>query len=119
MRTFVERDLPNLGSQIPAAITERFWRMLTHVHGQVWRGSRLARSLGVAESTVRRYLDLLTSALVVEQLRPWYENVGKRQVKSPKVYIADSGLLHALFDLPDRTAVERHPVLGPHGRDSS
>lgn len=112
IRTFVERDLPALGSQVPPATTDRFWRMLSHVHGQVWSGARLASSLGVAETTVRRYLDLLTSALVVNQLRPWYENVGKRQVKSPKVYVADSGLLHALLDLPDRIAVERHPILG-------
>ncbi len=69
-------------------------------------------SFGVADSTVRRYLDLLTSALVVQQLRPWHENVGKRQVKAPKVYIADSGLLHALLDLPDRLALDRHPILG-------
>lgn len=112
IRTFVERDLPALGSQVPSATTDRFWRMLSHVHGQVWNGARIASSLGVAESTVRRYLDLLTSALVVHQLRPWHENVGKRQVKSPKVYVADSGLLHALLDLPDRVAIERHPVVG-------
>lgn len=112
IRTFVERDLPALRSQVPSATTDRFWRMLCHVHGQVWNGARLASSLGVAESTVRRYLDLLTSALVVEQLRPWHENVGKRQVKSPKVYISDSGLLHALLDLPDRVAIERHPIVG-------
>ncbi|MCB0968733.1 MAG: ATP-binding protein [Ilumatobacter sp.] len=112
IRTFIERDLPSLGSQVPSATTDRFWRMLSHVHGQVWNGARLAGSLGVAQSTIRRYLDLLTSALVVEQLRPWHENVGKRQVRSPKVYITDSGLLHALLDLPDRVAVERHPVLG-------
>jgi predicted AAA+ superfamily ATPase len=86
--------------------------MLAHLHGQVWNGSRLASSFGVADTTMRRYLDTLTSALVVDQLRPWHENVGKRQVKSPKVYIADSGLLHALLDLPDRASLERHPVLG-------
>ncbi|MFP5488188.1 MAG: ATP-binding protein [Acidimicrobiia bacterium] len=112
VRTFVERDLPSLGSQVPSATTDRFWRMLSHVHGQVWNGARLAGSLGVAESTIRRYLDLLTAALVVDQLRPWHENVGKRQVKSPKVFVVDSGLLHALLDLPDRVALERHPILG-------
>lgn len=112
VRTFVERDLPSLGSQIPAATTGRFWHMLAHVHGQVWNGSRFASSFGVADTTVRRYLDLLTSALVVRQLLPWHENTGKRQVRSPKVFVADSGLLHALLDLPDRTAVERHPILG-------
>jgi predicted AAA+ superfamily ATPase len=112
IRTFVERDLPTLGSQIPSVTTARFWRMLAHVHGQVWNGARFASSFGVADTTVRRYLDLLTSTLVVRQLPPWHENVGKRQVRSPKVYIVDSGLLHALLDLPDRTAVERHPSLG-------
>ena len=112
VRTFVERDLPSLGVRVPASTNDRFWRMLAHVHGQVWSGSRFASSFGVADTTVRRYLDLLTSALVVEQLRPWHENVGKRQVKSPKVYISDSGILHALLDLPDRTSIERHPILG-------
>ena len=112
VRTFIERDLPSLGSQVPSASTDRFWRMLAHAHGQVWNSSRFASSFGVADTTVRRYLDLLTSALVVRQLRPWHENVGKRQVRSPKVYVADSGLLHTLLDLPDRTAVERHPGLG-------
>lgn len=112
VRTFVERDLPALGSTVPSATHDRFWHMLSHVHGQVWNGARFASSFGVAATTVRSYLDLLTSALVVTQLKPWHENVSKRQVKSPKVYIADSGLLHALLDLPDRTAVERHPILG-------
>jgi predicted AAA+ superfamily ATPase len=112
IRTFVERDLPTLGSQVPSATTGRFWRMLAHVHGQVWNGARFASSFGVSDTSVRRYLDLLTSALVVRQLQPWHENVGKRQVRAPKVYLSDSGLLHALLDLEDRIAVERHPVLG-------
>jgi predicted AAA+ superfamily ATPase len=86
--------------------------MLAHSHGQIWNGARFAASLGVSANTVRRHLDLLSSALVVDQLRPWFENVGKRQVKSPKVYISDSGMLHGLLDLGDRTAVERHPILG-------
>lgn len=112
VRTFVERDLLALADRVPSQTLDRFWRMLAHTHGQVWNGSRLAASFGVADTTIRRYVDLLTSALVVRQLRPWHENVGKRQVRSPKVYVADSGLLHALLDLPDRVAVERHPVLG-------
>jgi hypothetical protein len=112
VRTFVERDLPALGTTVPPATTDRFWRMLAHVHGQVWNGSRFASSFGVADTTVRRYLDLLSSALVVRQLPPWHENVGKRQVRAPKIYISDSGLLHALLDLPDRVAIERHPSLG-------
>jgi len=112
VRTFLERDLLGMASQIPSTTTGRFWRMLAHVHGQVWNASRFASSFGVADTTVRRYLDLLTSALVVEQLQPWHANVAKRQVKAPKVYVADSGLLHALLDLPDAVAVESHPVLG-------
>lgn len=112
IRTFLERDLPALGSRVPSTTHDRFWRMLAHVHGQVWNGARIAASFGVAATTVRSYLDLLTSTLVVNQLKPWHENVSKRQVKSPKVYIADSGLLHALLDLEDRAAVERHPSLG-------
>lgn len=112
VRTFIERDLPALGSRIPTATTTRFWHMLAHTHGQVWNASRFASSFGVSDKTIRRYLDLLSDALVVRQLRPWHENVGKRQVRSPKVYIGDSGLLHALLDLPDRVAIERHPVLG-------
>jgi predicted AAA+ superfamily ATPase len=112
LRTFTERDLPTLGSKTPPATTARFWRMLAHVHGQVWNSSRFASSFGVAHTTIRRYLDLLTSTLVVTQLLPWHENVGKRQVKAPKIYVSDSGLLHALLDLPDRAAVESHPQLG-------
>lgn len=112
IRTFLERDLPELGPGIPPATTGRFWRMLAHVHGQVWNSSRFASSLGVSDKTVRGYLDLLVSTLVVTALQPWHENVGKRQVRSPKVYINDSGLLHALLDLPNRAAVESHPVLG-------
>lgn len=112
IRTFVERDLPGLGSQVPSSTNDRFWRMLAHGHGQVWNAARYGSSFGVADTTVRRYLDLLTSALVLEQLKPWHENVGKRQVKSPKVFVADSGLLHALLDLPDRVALERHPIVG-------
>jgi predicted AAA+ superfamily ATPase len=86
--------------------------MLAHYHGQLWNGAELARAFGVAASTVRRYLDLLTGAKVIRQLPPWHENVGKRQVRSPKVYLADTGLLHALLGLPDREALEGHPKVG-------
>jgi len=113
IRTFVERDLPSLGTRIPGPVFDRFWRMLANSHGGVWNGSRFGSSFGVSDTTVRRYLDFLSAALVVLQLQPWHENVAKRQVRSPKVYVADSGLLHALLDLEDQTAVERHPVLGP------
>jgi len=112
VRTFLERDLPALGVRIPGETLRRFWVMLAHVHGQVWNAARFGASFGVADTTVRRYLDLLTSALVLRQLPPWLENVGKRQVKAPKVYIADSGLLHALLDLETQDAVESHPQLG-------
>lgn len=112
IRTFVERDLPSLGIAIPSDTIRRFWTMLAHYHGQLWNGSELARSLGVSVPTVKRYLDLLTRTFVVRQLRPWTENVGKRVVKSPKIYLADSGLLHAMLQLPTPTDVESHPRLG-------
>lgn len=112
IRTFVERDLPNLGVTIPAETLRRFWTMLAHYHGQLWNGSELARSLGVSVPTVKRYLDLLTQTFVIRQLRPWTENVGKRVVKSSKVYLADSGLLHAMLQLPTPADVESHPKLG-------
>lgn len=112
IRTFLERDVLGMAGQIPPATTGRFWRMLAHVHGQVWNASRFASSFGVADTTVRRYLDLLTSVRVVEQLQPWHANVSKRQVKAPKVFVADSGLLHGLLDLPDTVALESHPILG-------
>jgi len=86
--------------------------MLAHWHGQVWNGSEFGRSFGVSDTTVRRYLDIMTSALVVRQLQPWHANISKRQVKSPKVYIRDSGLLHSLLDIKTRTDLERHPKVG-------
>lgn len=112
VQTFLERDLPELGIRIPGATLHRFWRMLAHYHGQVWNGSELARAFGVSATTVRRYLDLLTSALVVRQLQPWFENVGKRQVRSPKVYIADTGLLHTLLGIETRDDLDGHPKVG-------
>lgn len=112
VQTFVERDLPQLGVQIPAVALRRFWNMLAHYHGQTWNGAELARALAVNESTVRRYLDLLTGVFMIRQLAPWYENLGKRQVKSPKVYVRDSGLLHALLGITTRRDLELHPKLG-------
>lgn len=112
VRTFLERDLPQLGIQVPAPTLHRFWSMVAHYHGQIWNSAELARSLDVSQPTVKRYLDLLTSALVVRQLQPWFENLGKRQVKSPKAYIVDSGLLHALLGLETREELERHPKVG-------
>jgi predicted AAA+ superfamily ATPase len=110
--TFLERDLANLGVRIPATTLRRFWTMLAHYHGQTWNGAELARALGVSESTVRRYLDALTDALVVRQLQPWFANIGKRQVRSPKVYIRDSGLLHRLLGLDDIQGLLGHPKVG-------
>lgn len=112
IRTYLERDLPQLGVTIPAVTLRRFWAMLAHYHGQVWNSSEFARSFGVADTTVRRYLDLLASCFLVRQLSPWHENIGKRQVKAPKVYIADSGLLHALLDLDTVAKLETHPKVG-------
>jgi uncharacterized protein len=112
IRTFLERDLPQLGIQTPGETLRRFWTMLAHVHGQTWNGAEFSRSFGVSVPTVQRYLDLLSSTFVVHQLRPWFENLGKRQVKSPKVYLSDSGLAHALLGITDREDLESHPRLG-------
>ena len=112
VRTFLERDLPELGLRVPSAALRRFWTMLAHWHGQVWKASEFARSFGVADTTVRRYLDILTGALVVRQLQPWHENIAKRQVKSPKLYLRDSGVLHALLGIGDLRALNAHPKCG-------
>lgn len=112
LQTFLERDIPQLGIDIPAVTLFRFWNMLAHYHGQTWNGAELARALAVSESTVRRYVDLLSDVFMVRQLPPWFENLGKRQVKSPKVYVRDSGLLHALLGIGDRRQLELHPKVG-------
>lgn len=112
IRTFVERDLPQFGVQIPAATLGRFWSMLAHYHGQTWNGAELARAFGVSDMTVRRYLDLLAATFVVRVLPPWHENLSKRQVKSPRVYISDSGVLHTLLGIQTHDDLERHPKVG-------
>jgi hypothetical protein len=112
VRTFLERDIPQLGISIPAAAMRRFWTMLAHYHGQTWNASELARSMGLTDKTVRSYLDILTGTFMVRQLQPWYANIGKRQVKAPKVYLRDSGLLHTLLGIPDRHSLLGHPRLG-------
>jgi predicted AAA+ superfamily ATPase len=112
IRTFLERDLPQLGVNVPAQTLQRFWTMLAHYHGQLWNGAEIARAFGVAQTTVRRYLDILTAALVLRQLQPWYANIGKRQVRAPKIYLADSGLLHSLLNLETRNDLEGHPKVG-------
>jgi predicted AAA+ superfamily ATPase len=112
IRTFLERDLPALGVNIAADTMRRFWSMLAHHHAQLWNASEIGRSFGVADTTVRNYLDKLTDALVVRQLQPWHENLGKRQVKATKIFIRDSGLLHGLLNLPTKRDIEGHPKLG-------
>ncbi|MCY4078490.1 MAG: DUF4143 domain-containing protein, partial [Acidobacteria bacterium] len=100
------------GNTVPSTTLRRFWTMLGHWHGQLWNGAEFGRAFGVAHTTVRRYLDLLSSVFVVLQLPPWYENVAKRQVRSPKVYVGDSGILHALLGLSSREALVSHPKVG-------
>ena len=111
-RTFLERDLAQLGFQTPASMLRRFWSMLAHWHGQVWNSAEFARSFGVSDKTVRRYLDILTDTLVVRQLQPWHENIAKRQVKSPKIYLRDTGLLHSLLKIDSLDALDVHPKMG-------
>ncbi len=110
--TFLERDLAGFGFRFPATLMRRFWTMLAHYHGQTWNGASVARSIDVSEKTVRRLVDALTDALVVRQLPAWFENISKRQVKAPRVYVRDSGLLHRLLGIDSRLDLERHPKLG-------
>ena len=112
VRSFLERELPQLGVTIPAQALRRFWTMIAHYHGQIWSAAEPARSLGVAETTARRYLDLLTGVYMVRQLQPWHENLGKRQVKSPKTYVRDSGLLHHLLGINAEDELLAHPKCG-------
>ena len=112
VRTFLERDIPQLGISVPAETLRRFWTMVAHYHGQVWNAAEFARSLGSSEGTARRYLDILAGAYMVRILPPWFENLSKRQVKAPKVYIRDSGLLHALLELRTLGDLGAHPKLG-------
>lgn len=109
---FVESDLPQFGVNVAAPAMLRFWTLLAHLHAQIWNAADPARTLGVSETTVRRYLDWLTQALMVRQLQPWHENLAKRQVKAPKVYFRDSGLLHALLGIRSRDALAVHPRAG-------
>lgn len=112
VRTFLERDIPQLGIGIPSTTLDRFWSMLAHYHAQIWNGSELGRAFGVSHHTVRRYLEVLESTFMVRSLRPWSANVKKRQVKSPKVYVRDTGILHRLLNIASRTALDRHPKIG-------
>lgn len=110
--TFLARDLPALGVGVPAVTMRRFWTMLAHWHGQIWNGAEFGRAFGVADTTVRRYLDLLSSTYVARVLQPWHANLRKRQVRSPKLYIHDAGLLHALLGLRGMADLEGHPKVG-------
>ncbi len=112
LRTFLERDIPQFGISIPAESLRRFWTMVAHYHGQIWNAAEFARSLGTSENTARRYLDILAGSYMVRVLPPWFENLKKRQVKAPKVYIRDSGILHALLQLPTLQTLMGHPKLG-------
>lgn len=112
IQTFLERDIPQFGIRIPATTLLRFWTMMAHYHGAIWNAAEAARSLGVSEPAARRYLDLLSGLFMIRVLQPWFENVAKRQVKSPKVYLRDSGLLHALLGLPTQRSIESHPKVG-------
>ena len=113
VRTFIERDIPQLGgARIPSRTLANFWTMLAHYHGQVWNGSELGRAFGVSHTTVRSYLNLLTDTFTVRQLPPWTENLGKRVVKSPKIYVADSGILHTLLNVERPGDLAAHPKVG-------
>lgn len=112
IRTFLEQDVPQLGIRVPSPQLQRFWTMLAHYHGQIWNAAEPATSLGLSQPTVRSYLDLMTSVYMIRQLHPWHENLAKRQVKAPKIYVRDSGLLHALLGLRTRRDLLTHPKLG-------
>ena len=112
IQTLLERDLPQWGVRTPSAALWRFWTLLAHYHGQTWNAAEPARAMGVSESTIRRYLDLLTDAFMVRQLPPWHANVRKRQVKAPKIYVRDSGLLHQLLSIRNEKELQTHPKIG-------
>lgn len=112
VRTFLGRDLPQLGISSGAQSMHRFWSMLAHSHGQLWNASEIGRSMGLADTTVRAYLDKMADAFVMRLLQPWHENLGKRQVRAPKIYVRDSGMLHVLLDIRSARDLEAHPKSG-------
>lgn len=112
LQTFLERDIPQFGVRIPAATLLRFWTMVAHYHGQVWNAAEPARSLGIGETSVRRYLDLLTDVFMIRQLTPWFAHITKRQIKAPKIYFRDSGLLHYLLGIRSEKDLLGHPKSG-------
>jgi len=113
IRTYLERDIPQLGSRVPAETLRRFWTMLAHRQGAPFNATDLARSLGLAVSTASRYLDLMVDLMLVRRLEPWTANVGKRLTRTPRAFVRDSGILHALLGLEDRDAILGHPIAGP------
>ncbi len=112
IRTYLEMDIPQLGIRVPASQLRRFWTMLAHSHGQLWNASKIAGSLGISAPTAKHYLDILSDTFIVRQLQPYFVNIKKRLVKSPKMYICDSGLLHSLLRIKDREVLNGHPSLG-------
>ncbi len=112
IKTFLERDIPALGINIPAEQLRRFWMMLAHYHGNLFNASELGRSLGLSHTTMKEYVDILTGTFMVRQLQPWYENIGKRQVKTPKIYIRDSGIFHTLIGMNNHSDLLVNPKLG-------
>ena len=112
VQTFLERDIPQLGITVPAETLRRFWTMLAHYHGQVWNAAEFARALGSSEGTARRYLDILSGAFMVRALPPWFANIRKRQVRSPRIYVRDTGLLHSLLTVDTGDEVAGHPKVG-------
>jgi len=111
-QTFLERDIPGLGVRVAASTLERFWTMLAHYHGQVWNAAELGRAMGMSPGTANHYRDLLAGTFMVRVLPPWHENLGKRQVKAPKVYVRDSGLLHFFLGIANLAGLRAHPRYG-------
>src|SRR5690606_5123076 len=112
IQTHLERDVPGFGIRVPAVTLRRFWRMIAHAHGQLWNASRMAVNMQVTAPTAGHYLDILEQTFMVRRLQPWHANLGKRLVKSPKVYLRDSGLLHALLGIGDDETLSAHPAVG-------
>jgi uncharacterized protein len=112
IRTFLQRDIPQLGINIPAPALRRFWTMLAHSHGQILNSSELAKSMGLSDKTIKSYLDILNATYMVRQLQPWHENIKKRQIKSPKIYLRDSGIFHQLLGIQDFNTLSGHPKIG-------
>lgn len=110
--TFMERDIPSLGFNVPPAVMKRFWMMLSHYHGNIVNASEIGKSLNITNHTVRKYIDILLGTFMVRHLQPWFENISKRQVKSPKIYIRDSGILHALLNIQSSESLQIYPRLG-------